>query len=98
MKEVSLRSCNSYKYEEVKLQIDKLVNDLGGLERYINPNSSVFIKLNLVMKKKPYEMATTHPMVLKVVAEKLLELGCKVIVGDSPGGPYTKALLTWIMP
>lgn len=35
MKEVSLRSCNSYDYEEVSLQVDKLVNDLGGLNKYI---------------------------------------------------------------
>lgn len=41
-------------------------------------------------------MATTHPIVLKAVAMKLLELGCKVIVGDSPGGPYTKASLKGI--
>ena len=93
MKNVSLRSCNSYKYEEVKSQVDKLINDLGGLEKYIKRDSKVFIKLNLVIKKKPDEVATTHPMVLKVIAEKLLELGCKVIVGDSPGGPYTKSYL-----
>lgn len=93
MKNVSLRSCNSYKYEEVKSQVDKLINDLGGLEKYIKRDSKVFIKLNLVIKKKPDEVATTHPMVLKVIAEKLLELGCKVIVGDSPGGPYTKSSL-----
>lgn len=93
MSDVSLRSCNSYRYEEVKSQIDKLINDIGGLEKYIKRDSTVFIKLNLVIKKKPDEVATTHPMVLKVVAEKLLELGCKVIVGDSPGGPYTKTSL-----
>ena len=93
MKNVSLRSCNSYKYEEVKSQVEKLINDLGGLEEYIKRDSKVFIKLNLVIKKKPDEVATTHPMVLKVIAEKLLELGCKVIVGDSPGGPYTKSSL-----
>lgn len=93
MKNVSLRSCNSYKYEEVKSQVDKLINDLGGLEKYIKRDSKVFIKLNLVIKKKPDEVATTHPMVLKVIAEKLLELECKVIVGDSPGGPYTKSSL-----
>ena len=93
MKNVSLRSCNSYKYEEVKSQVEKLINDLGGLEKYIKRDSKVFIKLNLVIKKKPDEVATTHPMVLKVIAEKLLELGCKVIVGDSPGGPYTKSSL-----
>lgn len=93
MKNVSLRSCNSYKYEEVKSQVEKLINDLGGLEKYIKRDSKVFIKLNLVIKKKPDEVATTHPIVLKVIAEKLLELGCKVIVGDSPGGPYTKLSL-----
>ena len=93
MKEVSLRSCDSYEYGEVKSKVENLLQDLGGLEKYINKNSTVFIKLNLVAKKSPDEMATTHPMVLKVVAEKLLDLGCRVIVGDSPGGPYTKSSL-----
>lgn len=96
MKKVSLRSCDSYEYGEVKLQVEKLLEDLEGLEKYINKNSTVFIKLNLVAKKSPDEMATTHPMILKVVAEKLLELGCRVIVGDSPGGPYTKSSLKGI--
>ncbi|UPA30914.1 DUF362 domain-containing protein [Terrisporobacter glycolicus] len=93
MKEVSLRSCDSYKYEEVKSQLTKLLHDLGGLEKYVKKNSTVFIKMNLVAKKLPEEMATTHPMILKIMAEQLLELGCRVIVGDSPGGPYTKSSL-----
>lgn len=93
MKTVALRSCETYEYQEVKNQLEKLINDIGGLEKYINKNSTVFIKLNLVIKKHPDEVATTHPMVLKVVAEKLLQLNCKIIVGDSPGGPYTKATL-----
>ncbi|HBI92343.1 MAG TPA: iron-sulfur protein [Terrisporobacter glycolicus] len=93
MKEVSLRSCDSYKYEEVKSQFKKLLHDLGGLEKYVKKNSTVFIKMNLVAKKLPEEMATTHPMILKIMAEQLLELGCRVIVGDSPGGPYTKSSL-----
>lgn len=93
MKNVALISCDNYKYEEVKSQMNKLIEDLGGLEKYIKRNSTIFIKLNLVMKKRPEEVATTHPMVLRVVSEKLLELGCRVVVGDSPGGPYTKASL-----
>lgn len=93
MEEVSLISCDNYKYEEVKTQMEKLLHDLGGFEKYIKKNSTVFVKLNLVAKKSPDEMATTHPMILKVVAEKLLELGCRVIVGNSPGGPYTKSAL-----
>lgn len=50
MKEVSLRSCDSYKYEEVKSQFKKLLHDLGGLEKYVKKNSTVFIKMNLVAK------------------------------------------------
>ena len=38
-------------------------------------------------------MATTHPMIIKVVAKHLLNHGCKVIVGDSRGGTYTKVAL-----
>ncbi|RDY28056.1 DUF362 domain-containing protein [Romboutsia weinsteinii] len=93
MKAVGLRSCNNYNYEEVKSQMEKLLNDIGGIEKYIKRGSKVFIKLNLLMKKRPEEVATTNPMILKVLAEKLLELNCKVIVGDSPGGPYTKSAL-----
>lgn len=93
MKNVALRSCQSYEYNQVNQQFEKLIQDIGGLHKYINKNSTVFIKLNLVIKKHPDEMATTHPMVLKVVAKHLLNHGCKVIVGDSPGGPYTKSAL-----
>ena len=93
MKNVALRSCQSYEYNQVNQQFEKLIQDIGGLHKYINKNSTVFIKLNLVIKKHPDEMATTHPMVLKVVAKHLLNHGCKVIVGDSPVGPYTKAAL-----
>ena len=93
MNEVSIRSCSTYEYNQVNQCFEKLIKDLGGIDKYINKNSTVFIKLNLVIKKDPKEMATTHPMVLKVVAKYLLNHGCKVIVGDSPGGPYTKQLL-----
>ena len=55
MKEVSLRSCDNYEYKEVKKSIEKLLNDLGGIKKYIKNNSTVFIKLNLVAKKSPDE-------------------------------------------
>lgn len=93
MKNVALRSCNDYRYEEVKSAMTILLNDLGGLEKYIKRNSTVFIKLNLLMKKKPHEVTTTHPIILKVLAEELIKLQCNIIVGDSPGGPYTQSSL-----
>ncbi|WP_343101220.1 DUF362 domain-containing protein [Romboutsia sp. MSSM.1001216sp_RTP31141st1_G3_RTP31141_220114] len=89
MGNVSIRECNDYGYESVKHAISKNLEDLGGLEKYIKANSKVLIKPNLLMKKSPKEATTTHPMVVKVVCEMLLKLNCKIIIGDSPGGPYT---------
>lgn len=93
MKEVALRKCDNYNYEEVKLSIEQLIEDLGGLEKYIKPGSKVLVKPNLLMKKTPEEATTIHPMVVKVVCEKLLDLNCKVKIADSPGGPYTQGAL-----
>lgn len=93
MKEVIIKKCDDYSYENVKKSFDNLIDELGGLQKYINPNSKVLIKMNLLMKKRPQEATTTHPMVLKVLAEELLKLNCTVIVGDSPGGPYNEKVL-----
>jgi len=96
MKEVSIRECNDYVYDDVKSSFNKMMDDLGGLEKYIKRGSKVLIKLNLLMKKRPEEATTTHPLILKVLSEELLKLGCEVIVGDSPGGPYTEKILKGI--
>ncbi|HSQ89812.1 DUF362 domain-containing protein, partial [Romboutsia sp.] len=89
MKLVSVRKCDNYEYENVKKSVDKMLKDIGGIDKYIKLNSKVLIKPNLLMKKRPEEATTTHPMVVKVICEKLIELNCEIIIGDSPGGPYT---------
>lgn len=93
---VSLRKCNDYEYENIKKSIEMMLDDLGGIEKFVSKNSKVLIKPNLLMKKRPEEATTTHPMVVKVLCEKLLKLNCEVIIGDSPGGPYTVSSLKGI--
>ncbi len=93
MKEVVVKKCEDYIYDEVKKSFEALIQELGGLEKYIDPGTTVLIKMNLLMKKRPEEATTTHPMILKVLAEKLLQLKCKIIVGDSPGGVYNEKIL-----
>ncbi|PBE61200.1 DUF362 domain-containing protein [Clostridioides difficile] len=93
MKSVSVRSCKTYNYEEVKLSIEKNLEDIGGIDKFVKKGSKVLIKPNLLMKKKPEEATTTHPMVVKVVCEKLLELNCDITIADSPGGPYNQSSL-----
>ncbi len=46
------------------------------------------------MKKKPEEATTTHPMMIRVLGDVLVSYGAKVIVGDSPGGPFNEKVLS----
>jgi len=54
----------------------------------IQPQMTVFLKLNLLLKKRPEEAVTTHPALLEAVVRILQKRGARVIMGDSPGGPY----------
>lgn len=88
MKLVFVRSCKIYNYEEVKLFIEKNLEDIGGIDKFVKKGSKVFIKLNLLMKKKFEEVIIIYFMVVKVVCEKFLELNCDIIIVDSFGGLY----------
>lgn len=90
MKQVSIRKCDNYDYLTLKASFKKLIKDIGGLESFIKRGSKVVVKPNLVIKKHPDEGATTNPVLVRVVCEELLKLGCRVIIAESPGGPYTK--------
>lgn len=93
MEIVSLVKCHKYDYELVKEKIDKSFKNLGGIERYIDKGDTVLLKLNLLMKKKPEDATTTHPVFVKALAERLIEYGAKVIIADSPGGPFNEKIL-----
>lgn len=67
------------------------------LEEKISADCKVVLKPNLLMKRTPEEFTTTHPEVVAAVIRKLQSLGVKqIVIADSPGGPYTKQLLTGI--
>lgn len=90
MEKVSLVACKDYVYDDVKAGLATTLKNLGGLEAYIEPGEKVLLKVNLLMKKKPEEATTTHPVFVKALAEIIAEYGCTVIVGDSPGGPFNE--------
>ncbi len=79
-------------YRAVKRQFESL-----GVERDLKPGMKVLIKPNLLMKRRPEEFTTTHPAVAGAVIRVLQELGItNIVIADSPGGPYTKPLLSGI--
>ncbi|QUH25983.1 DUF362 domain-containing protein [Serpentinicella alkaliphila] len=90
---VSLIRCNEYDYKMVKKAILNSFENLGGINKYISSGDRVLLKLNLLMKKKPEDATTTHPVFTKALAEVLIEYGAEVIIGDSPGGPFNENIL-----
>ncbi|WDV46246.1 DUF362 domain-containing protein [Clostridiaceae bacterium M8S5] len=90
---VSLKQCKNYSFSSVKQSILASFENLGGIEKYIDKNDKVLLKLNLIIKKSPEKAATTHPIFVKALAEILIDYGATVIIGDSPGGPFNKTLL-----
>lgn len=93
MNRVSVITCKDYDEVLLRKKINKLFDLLGGLDTYIKPGQRVLLKVNLLMEKPPEAMVTTHPAVVKVIAEMVREAGAHPIIGDSPGGPFTRVLL-----
>ena len=92
---VALIGCEDYEearvYEAVGLAMEKT----GGFSM-IQRGMRVVIKANLLKKNAPEDCVTTHPSVICALARHAMERGAKVVVGDSPGGPFTTAHLSGV--
>ncbi len=89
---VSITSCKTYAYPVVREKLEEVLAPLGGLS-WVTPGMRVALKINLVAARHPDAAATTHPALVRALCEMLVERGAEVIVGDSPGGVYTPAIL-----
>lgn len=90
---VVVLECKDYQTELIKERITTGLNALGGLKNFVSGGEKVLLKPNLLMAKEPSAAITTHPTVVKAVAELVIERGAEVTIGDSPGGPFKKAAL-----
>lgn len=82
---VSLVKQADYRQGPIKDAVIRLLEPLGGLGSFIKRGDRVVLKPNLVMASTPDKAATTHPEVVRAVAELALDCGAKVSMGDSPG-------------
>lgn len=83
---VSVEPCSSYEYDRVFKAIANSLKNIGGLRQFIRSSTKVHLKPNLLSAKSPQEAVTTHPVIVRVLAEIIHELGAKVTIGDSPSG------------
>ncbi len=86
--DVSIVACDAYEPDQAKAALRAVLAPLGGL-KFIKPGDRVVIKANLITFLKPDKAATTHPVLLSALTELLVEQGASVVIGDSPGGPFS---------
>jgi uncharacterized protein (DUF362 family) len=75
------------------LGIETLLAPLGGMEKFVKKNDKVLLKVNLLSGKGPEKAVTTHPDIVRAVANAVRKAGGKPYIGDSPAGPFSKRIL-----
>ncbi len=92
---VSLRAADTYNEETLAAIFREQFSHLGIDKSYFN-GKKVVIKPNLVMKKAPDAMATTHPATLSALLTVLKEMDVTPLIAESPGGLFNRQRLEGI--
>lgn len=82
--EVSIVRCESYDKGLIGSAVDNAFDHFGGIEKFIKKGAKILLKPNLLKGCDPASCTITHPSVIEVITEKVLELGAIPIIGDSP--------------
>ena len=81
---LAARRCADYEPDRLAAALDDLLAPFGGLDRLVSPGQTVLLKPNLLSNRSPEAAATTHPLVVEIIAARLVRAGAKVFIGDSP--------------
>lgn len=84
MERVALVKCDSYEPTSVYLSIKRMLQYLGGIEKFVKRGEKVILKPNLLVGKAPEKHVTTHPSIVEAVSKLILEAGATPLIGDSP--------------
>ncbi|NMC59053.1 MAG: DUF362 domain-containing protein [Candidatus Methanofastidiosa archaeon] len=91
---VSVRRAEDYE-NGLSEAVDKVINDLGGIKRFVKKGDTVALKPNLLVFSSPNKGIVTHPLFTFEIFNKILEVGGEPFVIDSPGSgiPFNKPSL-----
>ena len=84
--------CPDYDPANARAALEKVIAAAGGLD-WVKPGMRVGVKLNLCAARKPEQAATTHPVLAAELTKMLTERGAHVVLGDSPGEPFTAPVI-----
>jgi len=90
---VALVRCADYDLARVEAAVRESLDLVGGMGAIVRPGQRVLLKPNLLRMADPERAVTTHPAVVASVSRLVCEAGGQPVIADSPGGPYSPALL-----
>lgn len=82
---VSMVRCPDYDYPRVKDAIRRSLELIGGLGAVVKPGDKVLLKVNVLLGTASERAVTTHPAVVRAMAELVREAGGVPWVGDASG-------------
>ena len=90
---MALVRCEGYSRGSVEERVNRALEMLGAPGDLAGRGDRVFVKVNNVIAAAPDSGVVTHPEVARSVALAFKRAGARVILGDSPGGPFTPGML-----
>jgi uncharacterized protein (DUF362 family)/Pyruvate/2-oxoacid:ferredoxin oxidoreductase delta subunit len=81
---VALKKCRDYDSDAVSAAVEKAVEELGGIDRFVPPKSRVLLKANLLIGRSVEKQVTTHPEVVRAMVKLVKKAGGIPVIGDSP--------------
>jgi uncharacterized protein (DUF362 family)/ferredoxin len=83
-RQVAMVRCPTYDYPQVLAGVRAVLEPLGGMGAFVKRGDRVLLKPNLLSGKHPDRCVTTHPAIVKAVAQLVQEAGGVPAIGDSP--------------
>lgn len=90
---VVVSRCVDYQDTNIKTAVKNIFDLMGSITSFVSPGNTVVIKPNMLLGKKPEDVVTTHPNVIRYIIKELKKVDCNIVLGDSPGGPFTEGRL-----
>jgi uncharacterized protein (DUF362 family)/Pyruvate/2-oxoacid:ferredoxin oxidoreductase delta subunit len=82
---ISIGHVDGYEYGRLREAVVELLEPLGGIGAFAGPGERVLLKPNMLAARPPEAAVTTHPALVRVMAELVRGTGARVMIGDSPG-------------
>ena len=82
---VSICRAANYEPDNIQDAVSECLKMLGGIEKFVSPGQKVLLKPNMLGTFDPEKAATTHPELVKAVAQTVIAAGAECFIGDSPG-------------